>query len=130
MRSRHINLYDVERWRRNRTLLLLPATVFLLVTLFSNTLPGAGGGSTQIFSLMSAFLFAIAAALWTRQRTSGLVVEGEELVARVMFNRVRIPLGDVRQVRVARLRSRFAKPERQKALPRPRAKWLDVEAVF
>ena len=130
MRTRHANLYDVERWRRNRTLLLLPATVFFLVTLFSNVLPGAAGGGTQFFTLVSAFLFAAAAALWSRQRLGGLAVEGDDLVARVMFNRVRIPLADVRQVRVAKLRSRFGKPERMKRLPRPRARWLDVEAVI
>ena len=130
MRTRHANLYDVGRWRRNRTLLVLPATVFFLVTLFSATLPGSAKGGGQVYSLVSAFLFAAAAALWSRQRLSNIAVDGEDLVVRVMFNRVRIPLSEVRQVRVARLRSRFGKPDRMRALPRPRARWLDVEAVF
>jgi len=130
MRIRHANLYDVERWRRNRTILLLPATVFGLVTLFTSTLRGAAGSGTQFYSLVSAFLYAGAAALWTRRRLSYLGVEGDQLLVRVMFNRVRIPLTEVRQVRVAKLRSKFGKPERRRVLPRPKDRWLEREALI
>jgi hypothetical protein len=125
---RYAILYDVERWRKNRTILLFPATVFILVTIFSATL--RNGGSTSFYSLVGAFLYALAASFWTRQRFSYLSVDGDDLVVRVMVGRQRIPLSQVRRARVARLASKFSRPEKRRFLPRPRNHWLETDAVI
>lgn len=126
---RHAILYDVERWRKNRTILLLPGTVFLMVTIFSTTLR-SNGGSTSFYSLVGAFLYALAASFWTRQRFSYVAVDGDHLALRMMLSRQRIPLSDVRRGRVARLASKFSRPERKRLLPRPRERWLERDAVI
>jgi hypothetical protein len=126
---RHAILYDVERWRKNRTILLFPAMVFVLVTIFSSTLR-SNGSSTSLYSIVGAFLFALAASFWTRQRFSYLSVDGDNLVVRVMAGRQRIPLSEVRRAKVARLASKFARPEKRRYLPRPRNRWLDTDAVI
>jgi len=128
MTSHHAILYDVERWRGWRTWLLFPATVCLLVSVFVPTLKG--GQVPQLTSLTGAFLFALAASFWTRQRFTYVGVEGGDLVIRVFLMRQRIPLSEVRSVKIARLASRFARPERQRALPRPAHRWLQREAVI
>jgi hypothetical protein len=128
MPRRHHILYDVVRWRRNRTWLLFPAMVCLLVTVFGSAIR-SDGGSTQLYSLAGAFLFALALTLWTRQRFSYLAVEGEDLVVRVAMARYRLPLSQVRRARVARLASKFSRADRSRLLPRPRQQWLEREAV-
>jgi hypothetical protein len=125
---RYAILYDVERWRKNRTILLFPATVFVLVTIFSATL--RNGGSTSFYLLVGAFLYALALSFWTRQRFSYLSVDGDDLVVRVMAGRQRIPLSEVRRARVARLASKFSRPEKRGFLPRPRNHWLETDAVI
>jgi len=129
MQNRHANLYDVERWRGWRTWLLYPATVCLLVTILTPVLRHDQASNTSAFSLMGAFLYALAASFWARQRFSGISVEGDQLVVRVLLNRFRVPLAEVRSAKVARLESKFSRPDRMRALPRPARRWLDREAV-
>jgi hypothetical protein len=130
MQTRHFNLYDVERWRGWRTWLLFPATVCLLVTVLTPLLRSGQGSNTSLFSLMGAFLYALAASFWTRQRFSWIAVEDDNLVVRLLLTRYRVPLADVRNARVVRLGSRFSRPDRIRLLPRPARRWLDREAVL
>lgn len=128
MPSRHAILYDVARWRRWRTWLLFPATVAFLVSVLTPLLRSGSSGSTSVYSVTAAFLYALAASLWTRRHFAYLAVEGDELLVRVVGSRLRIPLAEIRSARLARLESRFTGP-RRRLLPRPTREWLDREAV-
>ncbi|TMC50204.1 MAG: hypothetical protein E6J14_04955 [Chloroflexi bacterium] len=128
MPSRHAILYDVVRWRGNRLLLLLFATVFLLTTAFTLLLrPSSGVG---LYPVMSVFLYGIAASLWLRQRFTYLTVEGDELVVHIMGRRQRVPLDRVRRARVARLGTVFDRPDRRRLLPGRGRRWLDEPALM
>src|SRR4030088_1090849 len=74
--ARHPILYDVERWRKYRTWLLLPATVFALTGIFSSLLRPSTSGGASGYALVSAVLYAVATSLWTRQRFTYLVCDG------------------------------------------------------
>lgn len=78
---RHPILYDVDRWRRYRTWLLLPATVCAMTALLTSLLHPSSG-SAFVYAVVSAALFAIATSLWTRQRFSYLARDGDSLVVR------------------------------------------------
>lgn len=129
MRSRHAVLYDVARWRRWRTWLLLPATISLLVTVLTPLLRPGAAGSTSLYSVTAATFYAVAASLWTRQRFAAVGVDGDALVVQVLAGKQRIPLSEVRSVRVMRLGSKFPTPQRRRVLPHPVKEWIDREAV-
>jgi hypothetical protein len=126
--ARHPILYDVERWRRYRTWLLLPATVFAMTALFTSLLRPTGGSAFG-YAVVSAALFAIATSLWTRQRFSYLTRDGTELVVRAMAANRRLGSADIERARVVRLGSVFGRPERRRLLPRPTERWLATEAI-
>jgi hypothetical protein len=125
MRSRHAVLYDVARWRRWRTWLLLPATISLLVTVLTPLLRPGAAGSTSLYTTF----YAVAASLWTRQRFAAVGVDGDALVVQVLAGKQRIPLSEVRSVRVMRLGSKFPTAQRRRVLPHPAKEWVDREAV-
>jgi hypothetical protein len=126
--ARHPILYDVERWRRYRTWLLLPATVFAMTSVFLTVLKPAAGGAFG-YALVSAALFAIASSLWTRQRFTFLVRDGDALVIRTMAASRRLRAADIERPKVVRLASVFHRPERRSLLPRPTDRWLATDAI-
>ena len=127
---RHPLLYDVERWRHWRLRLLALAVVCALPALIIGT-QGKNSGLIQFYLLLSAFLFALAFAFWLRGRFSWARVEDDALVIRVALSgKQRIPVGQVRRAKLAKLRSVFDRPEKQRSLPRPRERWLDREALL
>jgi len=130
MPQRHPLLYDVERWRRWRWRLLLLATVCLLPAM----VPGvrsSNSGLVQFYLLLGAFLYALAFVFWMRARFSWARVEDGALVIRVALSgRQRIPLESMRRAKLGKLRGVFDRPEKQRALPRPHAAWLDREALM
>jgi len=130
MPQRHPLLYDVERWRHWRLRLLLLAAVCLLPAVVIGT-KGSQGGLIQFYMLVSAFLFALAFAFWLKARFSWARVEDDALVIRVALSgKQRIPLEQMRRAKLARLRSVFDRPEKQRLLPRPRERWLDTETLL
>jgi hypothetical protein len=126
--ARHPILYDVERWRKYRTLLLLPATVFAMTAIFLTVLKPTAGGAFG-YSLVAAALFAIASSLWTRQHFTYLAREGDSLVIRTMAASRRLGASDIERARVVRLGTVFHRPERRHMLPRPTERWLATEAI-
>lgn len=126
--ARHPILYDVERWRRYRTWLLFPATVFAVTALLVSLLRPNSGGALG-YAVVSAALFAIATSLWTRQRFTYLTCEGESLVIRSMAATSRLGPDDIERPRTVRLSSIFGRPERRRRLPRPIERWLAAEAI-
>jgi hypothetical protein len=126
--ARHPILYDVERWRRYRTWLLLPATVFAMTSVFLTVLKPTAGGAFG-YALVSAALFAVASSLWTRQRFTFLVREGDALVIRTMASSRRLRAADIERPKVVRLASVFHRPERRSLLPRPTDRWLATDAI-
>lgn len=126
--TRHPILYDVERWRRYRTWLLLPATVFALTAVFLTVLRPASGGAFG-YAVIAMALFSIAVSLWTRQRFTYLAREGDCLVIRTMAASRRLGSADIDRVRVIRLSAVFSRPERRRQLPRPTERWLGAEAI-
>jgi hypothetical protein len=126
--ARHPILYDVERWRKYRTRLLLPATVFALTGVFLSVLKPAAGGAFG-YALVAAALYAVASSLWTRQRYTYLVREGDELVIRTMAASRRLGGGDIDRARLIRLSAVFHRPDRRRLLPRPTERWLATEAI-
>lgn len=127
---RHANLYDLQRWRKNRTLLLGTGTLFLVITFGAAVLrPSANTG--PLYSIVGSMAYAIAAALWVRQRYSYLGVDGDQLLVRAVSVRQRVPLQSIRRVRVAPLRTVFTTPQRRRVLSRAlrRGEWLDREAL-
>jgi hypothetical protein len=126
--ARHPILYDVERWRRYRTWLLLPATVFALTAVFLTVLKPTSGGAFG-YTLVATALFAIASSLWTRQRFTYLACEGDKLVIRTMAASRRLGATDIDRARVVRLGAVFHRPERRSRLPRPTERWLATEAI-
>jgi hypothetical protein len=131
MPQRHHLLYDVERWRRWRLRLLLLATVCLLPAMIIGTRSSSNAGLIQFYTLISAFLFALAFAFWLRARFSWAQVDDDALVIRVALSgKRRIPLAEMRRAKVGKLRSAFDRPEKQRLLPRPTAGWLDREALM
>ena len=130
MPQRHPLLYDVERWRHWRLRLLALAVVCALPALIIGT-QGKNSGLIQFYLLLSAFLFALAFAFWLRARFSWARVEDDALVIRVALSgKQRIPMAEVRRAKLAKLRSVFDRPEKQRQLPRPRERWLDREALL
>jgi hypothetical protein len=130
MPQRHPLLYDVERWRQWRLRLLLLGAVSFLPSLLPGMRSGPNGTLAQFYSLLGAFLLALALMFWLRSRFSYIMVDGDDVVVRIAVSgRQRIPLSEVRRARLARLRSVFDKPPMLKMLPRPHAKWLDREAL-
>ena len=125
---RHPILYDVERWRRYRTWLLLPAMVFALTSVFITVLRPASAGAFG-YAVVSAALLAIASSLWTRQRFTHLAREGDGLVIRSMAANRRLVAGDIERARVVRLSAVFNRPDRRRLLPRPAERWLATEAI-
>jgi hypothetical protein len=126
--ARHPILYDVARWRRWRTWLLLPATVFALTALFTTLLRPTSGAAFG-YAVVSAGLFAIATSLWTRQRFSYLTRDGDSLVVRAMAANRRLAAADIERAKVVRLSAVFGRPERRNLLPRPVDDWLATEAI-
>jgi hypothetical protein len=124
----HQILYDVERWRRYRTLLLLPGTVFALTAIFITVLRPTSGGAFG-YAIVSVGLFAIASSLWTRQRFTYLAREGDALVVRTMAASRRLGAADIDRARVSKLSAVFSQPERRRLLPRPADRWLPQEAI-
>jgi hypothetical protein len=127
MPSRHAILYDVVRWRGNRLLLLLFATVFLLTSVFTLLLRRSSG--VGLYPVMSLFLYGLAVSLWLRQRFTYLSVEGDELVVHIMGRRQRLALDRVRRARVVRLGAVFDRPDRRRLLPGRGRRWMDEPAV-
>jgi hypothetical protein len=125
---RHPILYDVERWRRYRTWLLLPATVFALTAGFLTVLKPAAGGAFS-YALVSAGLFAVASSMWTRQRFTYLARDGDALLIRTMASSRRLRAADIDRARLIHLSAVFSRPERRRLLPRPTDRWLATEAV-
>lgn len=131
MPQRHPLLYDVERWRRWRWRLLLLATVCLLPQIVIGPRSSNNSGLIQFYVLLAAFLYALAFVFWMRARFSWARVEDDALVIRVALSgRQRIPVEVMRRARLGKLRSVFDRPEKQRALPRPHAAWLDREALM
>jgi hypothetical protein len=129
MPQRHPLLYDVERWRRWRWRLLSLATLCLLPGVIIGT-RGQDAGLIEFYLLLSAFLFALALVFWMRARFSWARVEDEALVIRVALSgKQSLPISSMRRPKLSKLRSYFDRPEKQRALPQPRAKWLDREAL-
>jgi hypothetical protein len=126
--ARHPILYDVERWRKYRTWLLLPATVFALTGIFSSLLKPSTGGASG-YALVSAVLYAVATSLWTRQRFTYLVCEGDQLVIRTLGTTRRLGGADIERARLIRLSAVFNRPDRRRQLPRPTERWLATEAI-
>jgi hypothetical protein len=126
--TRHPILYDVERWRRYRTWLLLPATVFAMTALFTPLLNPKSGGAFG-YAVVAAALFTLATSLWTRQRFSFLAREGAGLVVRNMAANQTLTAEDIDRAKVVRLSAVFGRPERQRMLPRPIERWLSTEAI-
>ncbi len=126
--ARHPILYDVERWRRYRTWLLLPATVFALAAVSLSVL-NPTAGSAFGYAVVAVALFAIASSMWTRQRFTFLVREDDMLVIRTMAASRRLGPSDIERARVARLSAVFHRPERRRLLPRPTDRWLATEAI-
>jgi hypothetical protein len=131
MPPRHPLLYDVERWRQWRFRLLGLAVVCFLPAILAAARPSqANSAITQVYSLIAAFLFALALMFYLRSRSSYMQVDGDDLVVKIAISgRQRIPLEEVRRVRLAKLRSVFDKPEMSRLRPRPYPKWQDREAL-
>ncbi len=126
--ARHPILYDVERWRKYRTWLLLPATVFALAGVLLSVLEPTTGGAFG-YAVAAAALYAVASSLWTRQRFSYLVREGDRLVIRTMTASRRLGGEDIDRARLVRLSAVFNRPDRRRLLPRPADRWLATEAI-
>ena len=126
--ARHPILYDVERWRKYRTWLLLPATVFALTAVFLTVLKPTSGGAVG-YAVVAACMYAVATSLWTRQRFTYLVCEADQLVIRAMASTRRLGGGDIERARLVRLSTVFHRPERRHLLPRPAERWLATDAI-
>jgi hypothetical protein len=126
--ARHPILYDVERWRRYRTWLLLPATLFALTSVLLSVLKPTAGSAFG-YAVVAVALFAIASSLWTRQRFTFLAREDDMLVIRTMAASRRLGPSDIERARIARLSAVFHRPERRRLLPRPTDRWLATEAI-
>ena len=129
MVHRHQILYDVERWRRYRTWLLLPATVFVMTAVFLTVLKPQTGGALG-YAVAAVALLAFATSLWTRQRFSYLAREGDVLVIRTMAAHRSLGAADIERARVAKLSTVFHRPERRHLLPRPAERWLPTPALM
>src|SRR5258708_39594516 len=91
--TRHANLYDLRRWRKNRTLLLATGTVFLVIPVAGAVLrPQENIG--PLYSVVGSTAYAIAAALWGRRRWSYLTVDGDHLLVRAVSLRPPVALGE------------------------------------
>ena len=126
--ARHPILYDVERWRRYRTWLLLPATVFALTGVLLSVLRPTAGGSLG-YAVAASALYAVASSMWTRQRFTYLVRENDRLVIRTMAGSRRLGGADIDRARLIRLSAVFNRPDRRRLLPRPTDRWLATEAI-
>ncbi|HEV7679530.1 MAG TPA: hypothetical protein VGQ42_13270 [Candidatus Dormibacteraeota bacterium] len=130
MPQRHPLLYDVERWRQWRVRLLGLATICFLPAVLISSGKSSNGVLIQAYSLLGAFLYALALMFFVRSRWSYMAVDGDDLVFRVAVSgKQRIPLGEIRRARLSKLSSVFDKPPLLRLLPRPHAKWLPREAL-
>ncbi|MFN2452578.1 MAG: hypothetical protein ABR541_09525 [Candidatus Dormibacteria bacterium] len=127
MGPRHRILYDVERWRRYRVLLLFPALALLVVIALD--VRGGRPSSGSLYPLAAAFLFSLLLSSWLRQHFGYLRVEGEDLVVHGLATRARVPLSSVRRARVMRLGGAFERPERKRHMPRPARRWAEKDAL-
>lgn len=129
MGERHPILYELNRWQRYRTLLLLSATVCVMTALFLTFLkPNSTAASSQFLVFAAAF-YALAASFWLRQRFSYVTFDGEALRLRLMALRQELPIEDVRRVKVSRVLAAYDRPDRRRWLPRPRDRWHEAEAL-
>ena len=126
--ARHHILYDVERWRRARTWLLLPGTVCALTAILVTVLKPASGGALG-YTVVAVALYTVATSLWSRQRFSYMACEGDRLVVRTLGSVRRLGGADIDRVRVMRLSAVFNRPDRRGLLPRPTDRWLATDAV-
>ncbi len=126
--ARHPILYDVERWRKYRTWLLLPATVFAFTAVFLTILKPTAGGAVG-YAVVAVCLYAVASSLWTRQHFTYLAREDDQLVIHAMAVTRRLRAGDIDRAKVIRLSAVFHRPERRHLLPRPAERWLATEAI-
>ncbi len=126
--ARHPILYDVERWRKYRTWLLLPATVFAMTALFLTVLKPTSGGALG-YAVIAVCLYAVASSLWTRQHFTYLAREDDHLVIHAMASTRRLGSEEIDRARLIRLSAVFHRPERRRLLPRPTERWLATEAI-
>ena len=126
--SRHPILYDVERWRRYRAWLLVPAAAFAVTAVVLGSLQPASGGAFG-YSLVAACLAAIATSLWIRQRFTYLLRKDDQLVIRTMATTRRLSAEDIDRPRLIRLSAVYGRPDRRRQLPRPVDRWLAAEAI-
>ncbi len=126
--ARHPILYDVERWRKYRTWLLLPATVFALTAVFLTVLKPTSGGAVG-YAVIAACLYAVASSLWTRQHFTYLAREDDKLVIHAMASTRWLGADDIDRARLIRLSAVFNRPERRHLLPRPIDHWLATDAI-
>lgn len=127
MGPRHRILYDVERWRRYRVLMLFPALALLVVIALD--VHGGRSPNASLTPVAAAFLLSLLLSSWLRQRFSYLRIEGEELVIHTLAAKARVPLSSVRRARVMRLGGAFERPERKRHMPRPARRWQDKDAI-
>src|SRR5581483_5877022 len=99
MPQRHPLLYDVERWRQWRFRLLGLAVVCFLPTILAGVNPSQAkniASITQIYSLLAAFILALALMFYLRSRGSWMQVDGDDLVVKLAISgRQRIPLAEI-----------------------------------
>ncbi len=126
--ARHPILYDVERWRKYRTWLLLPGTVFALTAVFLTLLKPTSGGAAG-YAVIAACLYAVASSLWTRQHFTFLSCEGDQLVIHAMASTRRLGSDDIERAKLIRLSAVFHRPDRRRLLPRPAERWLATDAI-
>ncbi|MDQ6857181.1 MAG: hypothetical protein M3Z57_08925, partial [Candidatus Dormibacteraeota bacterium] len=126
--ARHPILYDVERWRKYRTWLLLPATVFALTAVFLTVLKPTSGGALG-YAVIAACMYAVASSLWTRQHFTYLAREDDQLVIHAMASTRKLGKVEIDRARLIRLSAVFHRPERRQLLPRPADRWLATEAI-
>ena len=129
MGARHPILYELSRWQRYRTLLLFSATVSIMTALFLTFLKPGSAATAGQFLVIATGLYSLATSLWLRQRFSYASFDGEAITVRMMFLRERLPLAEVRRLKVMRLLGAFDRPERRRYQPRPRHRWTDADAV-
>jgi hypothetical protein len=129
MGARHPILYELRRWQRFRMLLLFSATIAILTSLFITLWRPAAAGAAGEFLVIATGLYSLAMSFWLRQRFSYASFDGERITVRMMFLRERLPVEDVRRLKVMRLLGAFEKPERRRYQPRPRHRWIDDDAL-
>jgi len=129
MAERHPIVYDLDRWRRFRNLLLFPATICTLVAIFLTVLVPRRSEGASPWLIVAVSLYSLATSFWLRQRYSYLSLDGEILGAHVLGGRTRLPVSGIRRIRVAKLIGQLDRGDRRRFLPRPRRRWEDADAL-